>query len=180
MKKTLKIIGIVIGSLLLALVGIYLYLTDFGQNNILSQGPGSPDIEIPITYNVGWWPYQSDIQINDFEINIIESNLNLFNSESLISYSISGKAVYKGSWKPFIEEVHISERINNDTTLKVQRIIEITPVVAVDKDDETVEESTVPFEFTNQHIITSGNWGSNNVLLICGEHEKIIELIQSK
>ena len=55
MKKVVKILGIIILTITLIIGGVYLYLTDFGRKGILSNEPRNPRIEIPITYNIGWW-----------------------------------------------------------------------------------------------------------------------------
>jgi len=179
MKKAFKILlGIILIALLL-IGGIYLYATDFGRKGILSNEPDNPRIEIPITYNVSWWSYQEDLAVEDFQADIVESKLNLFNSKSLISYKIKGKIKYDGHWKPNIKEVHISERINKDSTLNISRIIELTPIVEV-KNDENANGGIEDFEFTNEHMITSQNWGLNRIKIICGNKETIIELQQRK
>ena len=179
MKRFLKIIGIIILTLVLVLLGIYFYLIDFGSKNILSNEPRQPKMEIPITYNIGWWANQSDLTIDSLKVDIIESKLNLFTSKSLISYSIRGQIKCKGHWQPKIEEVHISERANSDTTQHYDRIIEITPIVKV-VDNEKINGRTQNFYFSNEHTITSNHWGLNKIKFICGQKEQIIELHQRK
>ena len=134
MREILKIIFGIILLIILTLGGIYLYLIDFGRKGILSNEPRKPKIEIPITYNVSWWSYQEDLTIENLKIDIVESKLNLFNSKSLISYKIKGEIKYDGHWKPYIKEVHISERINKDSLQSINRIIELTPIVKVEND----------------------------------------------
>jgi hypothetical protein len=179
MKKILKILVGIIIIIILILGGTYLYLTDFGRKGILSNEPSNPKIEIPITYNISWWSYQEDLIIDDLELNIVESKLNLFNGKSLISYKIKGNIKYERNWKPNIKELHISERINKDSTQNFSRIIELTPIVEV-KDNGRENGGIEYFEFKNEHIITSGNWGWNRIKIICGNKEKIIELQQRK
>jgi len=179
MKKILKIIFRIILFVILILVGIYLYLTDFGRKGILSNEPRNPRIEIPITYNISWWSYQEDLSIENLEVNIVESKLNLFNSKSLISYKIKGRIKYDGHWIPSIKEVHISERINKDSTQNINRIIEFTPIVKVEE-NKFKNGGTEYFEFKNEHTITSGNWGWNRIKFICRNKEQIIELRQTK
>jgi len=179
MKKALKILGIIFLVITLFIGGAYLYLTDLGKNNILSTGPRSPKNEIPITYNIGWWDYQNDLIINEFNINIVESKLSLFNSKSLISYKIVGKINYSGKWKPNINLIHISERINKDTTQNYQIIIEITPIVNITK-DEKLNGGIENFEIINEHIIQSVNWGENRIKFVCENKDTIIMLAQRK
>jgi hypothetical protein len=179
MKKLFKILSLLILPLILSAVACYLYLTDFGRNNILSTEPRKPKLEIPVAYNIGWWSDQKALTVDSLQIDIVESKLNLFNSESLISYKVSGKLNYEGHWQPVIEEVHISERINLDTTLHCDRIIEITPVIE-DKENKNSNGGSDKFEFKNEHKITSNHWGINRIKFICGQKEQIIELQQSK
>lgn len=179
MKKIFIIFGLAFLMLILGLVGYYLFLTDFGRNDILSTEPRMPKLEIPVTYNIGWWSDQKALNVDSLKIDIVESRLNLFNSKSLISYKIFGHLEYKGHWQPIIKEVHISERLNRDTTLHCDRIIEITPVIE-DKENKKVIEGADKFEFTNEHQITSNHWGINRIKFVCGRKEQTIELQQSK
>ncbi|ENA1803020.1 hypothetical protein ABF179_002442 [Flavobacterium psychrophilum] len=179
MKKFLKIFGIVILTLILGVVAFYLYWTDFGSKDILFQGPRKPKVEIPVTYNIGWWANQKTLTIDTLEINVIESKLNLFNSKSLISYKVAGELTYEGYWQPKIKEVHISERINLDTLINCDRIIEITPVVEVEENRKT-KGGKNKFEFKNEHTIISNHWGINRIKIVCGKKEQIIELKQVK
>ncbi|MBN8836383.1 MAG: hypothetical protein J0I09_03940 [Sphingobacteriia bacterium] len=179
LKKVLKITGLILLILVLTIVGYYLYLTDFGRKGILSTEPRRPKLEIPVTYNIGWWSDQKSLSIDSLSIDIVESKLNLFNSKSLIAYKVSGHLTYKGHWQPQIESVHISERINLDTTLGCDRIIEITPVIK-DKSNDNVNGGTDKFEFKNEHTITSNHWGVNRIKFICGLKQQTIELWQRK
>ena len=166
-------------TLTLIFVALYLYLTDFGYKSILSKEPRRPKLEIPITYNIGWWSNQKELLVDSLKIEIIESKLYFFNSKSLISYKVSGHLNYLRHWQPKIEEVHISERINNDTTMNCDRIIEITPIINT-TDNKILNSGSEKFEFTNEHTITSNRWGINRIKFVCGQKEQIIELRQSK
>jgi len=179
MKRKFKIIGLIFLVLLVGAIAYILYLTDFGKKSILFDGPRRPKIEIPFTYTIGWWSNQNALSIDSLNIEIIDSRLNLFNSKSLISYYVSGHLAIKGFWQPKIKEVHISERINTDTTINYDRIIEITPVVYAEKIDE-LKAVSEKFEFRNEHIIHSNHWGINRIRFICVQKEKTIELYQRK
>ena len=147
MKKSIKIFAIIIITIILFIVCVYLYITDFGREGILSNEPRKPKTEIPITYNIGWWSYQDDLIIDSLKVEIIESNLNLFNSKSLISYSVYGKMKFDdGRWEPNIENVHLSERIEKDSLNS--RIIEITPIISVTEKDNQIS-GIRKFKFKN-------------------------------
>lgn len=179
MKRFLKILGIIIITLIIGVTIFYLYWTDLGRKDILFQGPRNPRIEVPITYNIGWWSNQKEMQIDSFDLKIVESELNLFNSKSLISYEVKGQLTNDRYWKPKINEVHISERINTDTLLNYDRVIEITPIVKVEENNKTKEEKN-SFTFKNEHIIISNRWGKNRIKFVCAKKEQIIELQQRK
>ncbi len=178
MKKAIKILAFIILTLFLITVCSYLYITDFGRKGILSKEPRKPKIEIPITYTIGWWPYQDDLIIDSLNVEVIESSLNVFNSKSLISYSVCGKMKFNsGHWEPNIENVHLSERIEKDS-LK-SRIIEITPIISVTEKDNQ-KSGIRKFKFKNEHTIISNGWGSNKIKFICGDKEQSIKLKQNK
>ncbi|TGD59481.1 hypothetical protein [Flavobacterium humi] len=179
MKKFFKIIGIIILTLLLGVIAFYLYWTDFGTKRILFQGPRKPKVEVPITYTIGWWANQKALTIDTLEIKVIESELNLFNSKSLISYNVAGQLICERHWQPKIKEIHISERINLDTLLHCDRIIEITPVIEVGE-NRKAKGSKSNFSFKNEHTIISNHWGINRIKFVCGNKEQIIELLQRK
>ena len=175
-KKKFKIVGFAI--LILILIGIgYIGISYYCW--VSSMEPRRPKLKIPITYNIGWWANQKMLSIDSFNVEVVECKLNLFNSKSLISYKVSGYLNYEWHWQPKIKEVHISERINNDTTLQYDRIIEITPIVKTKK-NEKVKGGSDKFEFKNEHTITSNHYGINRIKFVCGQKEQIIELRQTK
>ena len=179
MKKVFKIVGLLFLIILLFSVTFYFFHSNFGKFDVLSNSPRQPKLQIPITYNIGWWSNQKELSIDSLTIDIIESKINLFNSKSLIAYKVSGHLNYRGHWQPKIEEVHISERLNFDTTLHCDRLVEITPIVK-DEENITTNGGTDKFEFKNEHIINSNHWGINRIKFICGQKEQIIELQQVK
>jgi len=184
MKKFFKMFSLAILTTILVVFGYYLYLTDFGRKDIftkaiLSAEPRKPILEIPVTYNIGWWSDQKALNIDSLQVDIVESRLSLFNSKSLIAYKVIGHLDYEGQWQPRIKEIHISERINRDSTLQCDRIIEITPVIE-NKENKKVNGGSDKFEFKNEHIITSNHWGINRIKFICGLKEKTIKLQQVK
>ena len=76
-----------------------------------------PKMEIPITYTIGGWPYQSKMRIDSFNVSIIESRPSLFNWKTLIEYKVKGQLKFEGKWRPYVKEVHVTERLlTNDST----------------------------------------------------------------
>lgn len=175
MMKNFKILGWILLIFIICIVASYSYL----YRDILFPEPRRPKHEIPVTYNIGWWSDQKALTVDSLKIEIVESKLSLFNSKSLVSYVVLGHLTYNGHIQPIIEEVHISERINLDTTLNCDRIIEITPVIK-DKNNAHVNGGSDKFEFKNEHTITSNHYGINRIKFICGQKEQIVELQQVK
>lgn len=168
----------------------------FGERIILSLffknlHPREPKNQIEETYKIGWWGYQDSLKINFFRVEVIESNLNMFNTYSLVKYTVQGEMKWKNGWKPFIENVHISERfirkfrrginsfLNKDTLKTPAAIFEITPIVNTRKDKDYKAE-TIKFEFTNELKIQSFHWGNNLIRLQCDSLKTDIILKQTK
>ncbi|HEY4784934.1 MAG TPA: hypothetical protein VIH57_02745, partial [Bacteroidales bacterium] len=151
--------------------------------------PREPKNEIDVTYNVGWWAYQNSMQIDSFKVELIDSRLNLFNSFSLIRYTIYGELSKNGNWRPYIDKVHISERfirkydrdlhpyLDGDTVNIPEAIIEITPIVKV-KADNVYKGERIPFKITNELKIGSFHWGNNWLRLQCDTIKRDIILRQ--
>lgn len=79
--------------------------------------------------------------------------------------------------KAWIRKVHISDRLNSDTNIKSDRIIEITPVVDV-KSKMKYPGGDRTVQFTNEMTIPSVRQGINRIKFICRKHEQNIELKQ--
>ena len=101
--------------------------------------PREPKSEIEVTYNLGWWAYQDCLHIDSFKVELIDSRLNLFNSSSLIRYTVFGQLSKSDNWRPYVNKVHVNERfirkydrhlhpyLDIDTISIPEAIIEITP-----------------------------------------------------
>ncbi|AXT59294.1 hypothetical protein D1816_02670 [Aquimarina sp. AD10] len=177
-KKLLIWSGVIIITLTLA----YYFLLPKLLFYSLSTEPRNPKIEITETHSIGWWSKQEALNVNTFEVKIIDSKLNLFNSKSLISYRIKGSLAYKKGWRPFIKEIHLSERFLpqlNDSTENLDAIIEITPIIGAD-DDESYNGEKIEFDITNEKKMNSFHWGSNRIRFKCLENIDDIMLSQRK
>lgn len=142
--------------------------------------------EIPITYAIGWWAFQDLLEIHTFDVSIINSHLNLFNSKSLIQYSVTGVLKQKDGYAPFIRSVHHSEDVltsknvfaeDEDSSLDAH--IKITPVVGLKTSKESIPSDTT-FSFTNRHVVSSLHWGNNLIRFSCGDFNQEICLKQRK
>lgn len=179
MSTFFKTISIAITSVIFGVIACLVYAVSFGKYNLFSKGPRAPKRTIPITYSIGWWTNQSALCVTSLQIALVESKLNLFNTKSLIAYTVSGELTNQTHWKAQVVKVHLSERINHDSSLNYDSIIEITPIIA-GKEDKTVQAGVTSFAFKNEHQITSMHWGINRIKLVCGTMEQIVELNQKK
>jgi len=153
--------------------------------------PREPKIEIKVTYEIGSWYYQDELHVDSFIVKTIDSRLNLFNSESLISYTTKGILIGEKGWKPYIDKVHMSQRfireynrklhpyLDKDTVKLPEAIIEITPIVQV-KEDKNYNGEKIPYEFTNELKLISFHMGDNWLRMQCKEKYKDIILQQRK
>lgn len=165
-------------AVLLILVSCYLYLIW----PLINAGPRKPKLELPVTYRVGWWPYQSTMHISAFNVTVVESKLSMFNPESLLAYTVKGE-LEKPSGRVYSEvtEVHVSERINTDSSLNCDVIVEITPIVTQTQMSSTDRRSFGNgFFFTNEILIHSAHSGVNRIMFVCEGRQRIVELTQGK
>ena len=175
-KRRVIIIGIVSFIAIIA-IGLFLY-RDKLISHFLYTGPRNPKNQTETTYNIGWWSHQDGLTIDKFEIEIIESRLNLFNSRSLISYTIQGDMTDDKNWEPYLKKIHISERFVIDSARRTG-IIELTPVVGV-KESNDYNGGQIKLSTTNELQIESFHWGNNKLILKCGQFQKEIQLKQRK
>jgi hypothetical protein len=172
---------------IICLIAIALFVL---RKNIAEEVPfgnsGSREAvnEIEVTTNIGWWTNQNDLKIDSLKVELIDSRLNLFNSHSLIRYTVRGRLTGLNHWKPYIAKVHISERFikktdKKDTCKIPEALIEITPIVST-KENKKYNGEVVPFEFTNEIKVQSFHWGINLLRIQCGNNYKDVKLIQRK
>ncbi len=176
------------GILILILVVCYMVLPQV-IGTIISAGPRNPRLEIEETYKIGWWSNQEALTVESFEVEFVESKLNLFNNKSLIKYTVKGKMKKDGHWRPSIKSVHISQRFLrrhnaelyflSDTVKTPEGMIEITPIIEVEK-DKNYNGEEIEFEFTNEIKLESFHWGANRVRFQCDDKWQDLILSQTK
>jgi hypothetical protein len=143
----------------------------------LLNRPRKPKVKVPIRYCIGWWSDQDTMKIDSFTITIIESNLTLFNSKSLISYTLKGHLTGAPASRPYIKEIQHCEKVIQANTMSA--VIDLTPVVKLTKDKNYCGD-LIQFEFTNEHIVQSMHWGPNSIMITCGGITREIILLQKK
>jgi hypothetical protein len=191
MKKR-RIVYIVV-FVLVAMLATGLSFRDVIIPAILSQdfAPREPENQVKTTNSIGWWAYQKTLTVGKLSVAVTDGKLNLFNSYSLISYSVAGRLKGNPSWKPYIGAVHISQRflrmydrerhpyLDKDTATIPEAIVEITPVVMV-AEDKSYKGEPVSFSFTNELKLQSFHYGNNWIRFKCHSLQKDITLRQVK
>lgn len=191
MKSRKVAYGFVI--VLVALLAAGLFFKDRILTSILFRdfSPREPKNQVETVSSIGWWAYQKELKVDAFTVKVIESKLSLFNSYSLISYTVKGELKGNTNWKPYIGNVHISQRflraynrelhpyLERDTSSIPEAIIEITPLVMTIEDDGYKGEP-VRFEFTNELKIQSFHYGDCWIRFKCESSQKDVILKQVK
>jgi hypothetical protein len=110
----------------------------------------------------------------------------------------------KNNWEPFVDKIHICERvINTDTidtdssnvmtftlnkdtvqigevSINPEAIIELTPIIKVKENKSYKARQVIEFDLTNEHKIQSLDWGNNYYLIKCGQFDYPLVLQQRK
>jgi hypothetical protein len=142
-------------------------------------GPKKPKCEVRESYKLDWWTKNPNMRIESFEVKVVESNLNLFNSVAKISYTITGTMKSNAGWDPYIREVHVSEQYENRDSANMVSVHTFTPVMA-SKSSKKAKGGEEKFTFTNEHTVHSYKWGENKFRLVCGDFVTEIKLDQNK
>ncbi len=165
---------------LLSVFCLCLVLNQCSVKKALYRRQEKVKLEIPVTYALGWWSNQDKLQIDSFSVEILQSTLSLFNTKSLVAYTIRGHLPYQGEWKPYIQKIHINEHfIPSEGEYQTAEEIDLTPIVNVQV-DHSKTGGTEYFCFTNQLYVHSFHWGENTVKFVCGKMEKTIQVMQKK
>ena len=147
--------------------------------SILGKGPGKAKTQVPVTYKLGWWAKNSNLKVESFEVKIVESNLNLFNITAKVAYTITGTMNANAGWEPYIGSVHVNERFDQTDSTKKIAIVTFTPVMNTKK-NKNQKGGLTKFTFTNEHLITSYQWGENKFRFVCGDFMTELKLDQKK
>jgi hypothetical protein len=175
-------IGIVGG--IVAGLAIYFFVrgSTHSPGSLLSEPLPTAKSNIEITHSLGWWAYQRFLGVDSIHTEIIQSHLNLFNSHSLVAWTVRGTLTNPdGLWKPSIEKVHLSEwyiDYNPEGSISFGEIA-LTPVVAV-RQDSSYHGEPIAFSLHIEEVLQSGTWGVNTYYVRCGAVADTFQLHQHK
>jgi hypothetical protein len=168
-RQLFKWIVIIAG--LLAGMGIYFFirLGTVSSASLFSEAIPTPKSTVEITHSLGWWAYQRFLGVDSIQTEIIQSRLNLFNSHTLVAWTVRGTLRNPdGLWKPRIEKVHLTERyIDYHPEARISfGEIALTPIVAVTQ-DSLYHGEPITFSFHVEDVLQSGTWGVNTYCVRC-------------
>lgn len=146
---------------------------------VLGKGPGKAKTQVAVTYKLGWWAKNANLNVESFEVKIIESNLNLFNTTAKVAYTITGTMKANAGWEPYIGSVHVSEHFENSDSIKQVAVVEVTPIMNTKKNKKQAAGVT-RFKVTNEHLVNAYQWGTNTFRFVCGDFITELKLDQKK
>ena len=176
MKRRNKWILAVLGAV--ALLG---FLVPFVLGWILTPSVRRPHSDIPISCELGSWPYQDGLTVTKFSAEPVDPRLNLFNNRFLIRYRIAGAITYRGGWKPRVAKAQVTARLVSRRTEEKPPVadISVVPIVEVSQDARYSQEQ-VPFDIKLEQVIQTMDWGRNQYEIHCLGQAAAVSVQQSK
>lgn len=140
----------------------------------------SPRSDVPLVFEIDWWPNQNIADVESFRVEVVHANLNFLNNTALIRMHISG-TLHPGRsrWHPRIGRVHVSERFSTDSEGKRNVDILVTPIVELEQ-RACVSAPQRPFHIVVEKHIRSYRWGVNEYVLRSGNYSQTVSLTQHK
>jgi hypothetical protein len=132
--------------------------SDISEEEIEALFVKQPQSDVPFTYKLGWWSYQKTLEIADLECAAVNPHLWVCNTKFLTSIRIIGRVSYDNSWRPRIQEIHITENVikREALNLRGERVhigeIILQPIVAVECDEAYAGE-WIPFDLHQELIL---------------------------
>ncbi len=145
----------------------------------ITARPQKARSDVPVTYRIDWWSHQKSLEITDFQVEVVDAPLNLFNSKALVRMRIKGTFQGGENRRPFIEKTHISERIAESDSGRNHADFVVTPVVGL-KDDKSYSGEAIPFDIKVENHFESLGWGENLYVVRCGPFTREVILTHWK
>lgn len=185
MKKI--VIIILLGLTLISVISSLVLNANFLIMQLASPRLLKPNSDVPVTFGIGWQTAQSDLHVDNFTIEVVHAPLNLFNNEALVRFHIYGNLTSSNlHWKPYIQEVNISERLIRNDGYELVGDILITPIVVEDYITKNHVFNTNQtsysdlFDIKVEKKISTYKWGCNSYIVYLGDKKKQFELFHDK
>ncbi|MBN2580717.1 MAG: hypothetical protein JXB10_17155 [Pirellulales bacterium] len=157
-----------------------LVAADPGYPQKLRTGKGlsPPSRRPPVVGKIGWWNYQDWLEIDDFQVQVVNANLGALNAKSSVRLHISGTFRRpENAASASIKEVYVSERFLGPNREAVDLLI--IPVVEV-RSEKIASRRSDSFRLAIDYELNSYKWGENRYVFRCGKFQKHLKFIQDK
>ena len=148
-----------------------------------------PKMDVPESYQLGFVDRKRQrdmIRVESLKVDIIFSELSIFNWKSLIQYTVTGTLYNDGPLMPQIYKMHVAQQyfltdLHRTAQLSdgVEAEINLLPLLHVERKSNNKDKITF-FSITNQIVVNSMHMGENIIRFQCSNHEAIISLLQRK
>lgn len=140
-----------------------------------------PHSDIPISSELGSWPYQDGLVVTRLFAEAVNPKLNLFNGQFLIRYHLTGSVTNSHGWRPKVASAQITARMVSrgiDAKPSVADIL-IVPIIDVTEDAHYSQEQ-VPFDIKLEQIIQTMDWVENQYEIYCLNQTASLSVLQIK
>ena len=133
-----------------------------------------------VTDRIGWWSYQEDLVVKSAKVSVLKNGFpGLFNSgKAIVELHIMGEMKGSRAWRPYISEIHISERLIQIDERPTGDML-VTPIVQV-TEDSNYNGELAPFDVKTEYEIQAMGWGCNRFIFKCGDLNDEVELCRTK
>jgi len=170
-------------AVLVALAAGGFYATRF----VMAYGYGefpAPAIrsDVPVTTDIDWWGNDRCLTVTSFSAktigNVSRGMLNA-KQQFVIEYRIVGTLQCDGNFRPRVESVFISDRLDESST--GDRYVDVLVQPRIDlQHDESYNGTTIPFDIRVQRRYRTYQWGPNEFRAKCDSHDAIATVHQAK
>ena len=153
---------------------------------IFSRGPITHS-DVPVTYEVGWWPYQDNMKISEFTAEAVDPHLNLFSHIFVMRFHLKGIIQSRDGRKFRIGEVQLTGRVDvrspvttgtSDYKEPVADVLLVPIVMPVG--DSNALGKVFPFDLTIEHAFSTMDWGKKHYVCTCGGKSVEVDVRQLK
>ena len=165
----------------LAAVALLCFLVLLALSWILIPSVKRPHSDVPVSCDLGPWPYQDGLTVTKLSAEAADPKLNLFNNRFLIRYRVAGVITSRSGWKPRIAKAQVTARLVSRRTDENPPVADIlvVPIVEVSQDAHYSQEP-VPFDIKLEQVIQTMDWGPNQYKIHCLGQTTAISAQQSK
>lgn len=138
--------------------------------------------DVPVTTEIGWWNNDDCMTVTEFEATAVGhiARYGLNTKEPFaIEYHIVGTLQRKGTLRPYIDSVFISDRLSDLENGYRDVDVLVHPRIGIRK-DESYNGEPIPFDIRVQRNYRTFQWGQNEYHARCEGHHSTATVHQYK